>query len=810
MGILENAVSDEAIVGLTAEEVRRECEAGNVNVSRDKVGKSYARIIFDNVFTFFNFVWALVAVVLIAIGSSITNLGFLAIIIPNALIAIVQEIRAKRMVQKLSVTTEPLATVLRDGELVEISATEIVLGDVMKIELGKQVLSDGVVISGVAEANESMLTGESDAIKKQEGDTVLAGSYLVSGCIYVRVTRVGAQNYVHKIESAAKGFKKPVSHLFRDLNRLIKYIGIFLVPMSIVTFISNYFAYSDEKITVVIEKTCGSIIGMIPAGMYLLVTLTLTLSVISLARKRTLVKDMYSIEMLARADIVCLDKTGTITDGTMYVTDVVALGGVRDEFIAEVMARIEGAESSINNTSRALIDRFGTAEANVLDRIPFSSSRKYSAVNIEGYGAFAIGAPGFVPCAVGYEMEKKISAFARDGKRVLILSMHESINEEGRAIAIIAIADRIRPNAKEIIERFQRQGVCVKIISGDHAATVATIAKRVGVNGADRYISCDKLTDAELVKCADKYAVFGRVTPEQKVLLVKTLKEAGHTVAMTGDGVNDTLALKESNCAIAMADGSEVARAVSQIVLMDSDFGRLPDVVREGRRCINNVRQSASLFLMKTVFTILLSIFAAATVTGYPFEPKQFMILEMFVIGISSLLLAIEPNNKRIEGSFLKHVLVKSVPNALVMFIPVLVALLLGTTRFGITVESRNAIATIVVTIVGMINLLALCYPFTKWRACVCGLVGTGLLAGGLISFLISDIFGIAAAVENSLFFFGMLGLSVALATLLQLFGSQMERGIYTVVDKVEAGIARRREAKLASASSESDDSAEE
>lgn len=795
MEILENAVREEELVGLTAAEARAEAERGNANVAVEKVGKSYARIIFDNLFTFFNMVWALVAVVLIAIGSY-ENLTFLFIIIPNALIAIVQEIRAKKTVEKLSVTTEPRATVLRDGSLIEIPAEEVVLGDVMKIELGKQVLADAEVISGLAEANESMLTGESDAIKKQAGDTVLAGSYLVSGSIYARVQRVGAQNYVHSIEKAAKGFKKPVSNLFRDLNRLIKYIGIFLVPMAVVTFIANYFAYSEETINVVIEKTCGSIIGMIPAGIYLLVTVTLTLSVISLAKKKTLVKDMYSIEMLASADVVCLDKTGTITDGTMCVTDVIALGGVNDEYIREVMPLIEGAEESLNNTSRALIEHFGKAEAKVLDRIPFSSARKYSAVTVEGYGSFSIGAPGFVPCPVGYEMEKQIAAFAREGKRVLLLAMHDAISEQGRAIAMIAITDRIRPNAKEIIEKFQRQGVTIKIISGDHAATVSTIAKRVGVIGADRYVSCDRLTDEQLVKYADRYTVFGRVTPEQKVLLVKTLKAAGHTVAMTGDGVNDTLALKESNCAIAMADGSEVARAVSQIVLMDSDFATLPDVVREGRRCINNVRQSASLFLMKTVFTICLTIYTAATLTGYPFEPKQFMLLEMFVIGISSVLLALEPNNKRIEGTFLKKVLIHSAPNAFVMFIPVLIALLLGTSRFGISVESRNAIATIVVTIVGLINLIALCRPFTKWRIGVCAIVTVGIAATVGINLLIGDILGLAPAVDNLLFFFGMIGLGISLAVLLQLFSGAMERGVYAIVDKIEAKLAARRAAK--------------
>ncbi len=786
---------EEKALGLTSEEVERERALGHVNVSREKVGKSTGRIVCENLLTFFNFVWAIVAVVLISIGS-ITNLTFLFIIIPNVLIAIIQEIRAKKTVEKLSVTTDPKAEVIRNGELVEIAVEDIVLGDVMRIEMGKQVLSDGIVLSGLAEANESMLTGESDAIKKTEGDTVLAGSYLVSGSILVKVIRVGEDNYVHKIEKAAKGFKKPASNLFRDMNRLIKYIGIMLVPMALICFISNYYFYfveQNESMKVVIEKTCGSVIGMIPAGIYLLVTITLTLSVISLSKKRTLVQDMYSIEMLASADVVCLDKTGTITDGTMCVTSFRTLDGTPEDEAKRIMAAIEGAENSINNTSRALIDYFGKSECEVLDKVPFSSERKYSAVAFADGGVYAIGAPHFVPCPVSDEVEREIKRHAKEGERVLLLARLNSLDSVGKAVALIAISDRIRPNAKETIEKFQAQGVTVKIISGDHAATVSTIAQRVGVKNAERYVSCESLSDEELVKAADKYAIFGRVTPEQKVLLVKTLKAKGHTVAMTGDGVNDTLALKESNCAIAMADGSEMARKVSQIVLLDSDFGTLPDVVREGRRCINNVRMSAVLFLMKTVFTICLSLFVVFAGTGYPFEPKQFLLLELFVIGIASVLLALEPNNKRIEGDFLKSVLVKSVPNALVMFIPVLIILLIGGQRFGIDSASRNSIATVVVTLIGYINLVALCIPYTKWRRGVVIFIGTAILAVSGISLLLGfispalyDLLMLVDAADNLLFFLGMVGVSVALSLLLQLFRPQMEKGIFKLVDKCE------------------------
>lgn len=781
--------SDE-IIGLSEAEVKEQIAKGNVNRVKEKAGKSYLRIFTDNLFTFFNLVWAIVAIVLIAFDS-FSNLAFLFIIIPNLLIATILEMRAKRTVEKLSITTETKAVVIRDGIEQEIDITDIVIGDVMKIELGNQVLSDSEVICGYAEANESMLTGESVAVSKKVGDVVLAGSYLVSGSIYVRVIRVGSGNYVHKIESEAKGFKAPHSNLFRDLNNLIKSIGIFMIPMTVAMFISNWIAYSGDLHTVVV-KTCGSVIGMIPAGVYLLVTLTLTLSVIKLSKKHTLVQDMYSIEMLASADVLCLDKTGTITDGTMCVDSVEALGGVDIDEVKRIMSLIEGAEESQNNTSKALIRYFGKKDGKtkdkIVEKIPFSSSRKYSAVRFDNGDCYAIGAPRFVPCSVSSDLEEKIHSLATEGLRVLLLAKLPDLNSVGEPMALITISGRIRPSAKKTIEDFQSQDVKIKIISGDHAATVANIAKKVGVNNAEKYISCENLSDEELSELAEDYVVFGRVTPEQKVLLIKKLQDNGHTVAMTGDGVNDTLALKESNCAIAMAEGSEVAKKVSQIVLLNSDFSALPDVVREGRRCINNVRGSAVLFFMKTVFTILLSIFAMSTVSGYPFDPKQFMLLELFVIGGASFLLALEPNNKRITGSFLRTVLIKSIPLALVMFIPVLTLMLLE--RFGLasmTDASRNSVGMVMVTVIGFINLVSICRPFTKWRAGVCTLVGAGIIGVALVSiYWLNDMLSFLPAFENPMFLLAMIGVSISLALLLQLSLPTMESWVNKMAERYE------------------------
>lgn len=777
--------------GLSSEEAARLAAAGKVNISDEKVGKSYGKIIRDNVFTFFNLVWFIVTVVL-AICGSFSNMTYLAIIIPNMLISIVQEMKAKRTVEKLSVTTEPKATVIRDGELIDIDSTEIVLGDVMLVEMGRQVLSDAVVISGFAEANESMLTGESDAIKKQVGDKILAGSFFVGGSVYAKVVSVGKDNYVHKIEKAAKSFKAPSSNLFHDLNKLIKSIGAVLIPLAVIIFGANIFSYKDLFTATV--KTCGSITGMIPAGIYLLVTLTLTLSVITLSRKQTLVQDMYSIEMLASADVLCLDKTGTITDGTMHVTDVVSLDGTEISEIERIMSHIEGTEQSVNNTSAALIDRFGKdVSVKIIKKIPFSSARKYSAVSIVGLGAFSIGAPHFVPCDISPEVEAMVSCHAKEGERVLILVRHGDgeLENRGEALALIAISDRIRPAAKETIASFQEQGVALKVISGDHAETVSTIAGKVGIADADKYISCENLTDEELVEAAENYAVFGRVTPEQKVLLVKTLKVNGHTVAMTGDGVNDTLALKESNCAIAMADGSEMARKVSHIVLMNSDFASLPAVVKEGRRCINNVRQSSVLYLMKTIFTILLSLISVIMTFvsvghsgGYPFEPKQFLLLELFIIGIASVLLALEPNNKRIEGKYLETVIIRSFPNALAMLGPVL-AIMLTENFSSISVAARNSMAMSALIVASFINLVALCKPFSKWRAAVVTTIG--LLIGIAVPvsiFALDDMLHFKPVGENVYMFLILLAATIVFTLVMQFFRGKIEKIIERNLEK--------------------------
>ncbi len=785
----------EEILGLTLEEVDRERAAGHINKSDNNHGKSYLKIITDNLLTVFNLLYAIVAVVLVYFNS-MGNLTFLPVVIPNILLAIISEARAKATVDNLSVTTDPRATVIRGGEECEIAGSELVIGDIMRLSISRQILSDAIVVSGVCEVNESMLTGESVPVKKEAGDRLFAGSFVVSGSVLAEVDRVGSDNYVNTLEAAAKKHKAPSSNLFNSLDKFIKFIGLLMIPMAIGVAVVNTLTYSEtymgwELAKKVVEATSGSIIGMIPAGMYLLITLTLSLSVISLGRQKTLVQDMYSIEMLARADVLCLDKTGTITDGTMRVSGVYPLGEESTEEISRVMAYTLAEDNAVNATSRAMLEHFGRAEGHINGTVAFSSSRKYSAYDIAEVGVWAIGAPHFVPCPVSGELDSMIDAHTSLGERVLLLARLDSLGGEGTPVALITLEDRIRPGAADTISRFQEQDVTVKVISGDHAGTVSAIAMKVGIKDADKYISCESLTDEELVAAADSYAVFGRVTPEQKVLLIKTLKDEGHTVAMTGDGVNDTLALKEANCAIAMADGSEVARAISQIVLLDSDFSHLPEVVREGRRCINNVRGSATLFVMKTIFTILISLFSIITLSPYPFAPKNFMFLELFVIGIASFLLAFEPNNKRIEGNFIEHVISASLPYALAMFIPTLTLLIVDGFIYPLDPLVKGSIAMLVVTLTGLINLTNICRPYTKWRLGVAIGVGVGVILSfvGVAVFdnlvLSGTEYAITYAFGEPWLFGLLLSLGIAAATLMHFVREPLSRLVAKIAKKV-------------------------
>ena len=714
--------------GLSAEQVKERQEHKLFNKVKQKTGKSYFRIFFDNIFTFFNLIWILIFSALVAV-ESYNDLLFIVVIFLNTLISIIQECKAKSAVDKLSLLTMPKVSVTRQGETIEISADKLVLDDVIKLEIGNSIPADCIILSGKIEVNESLLTGESDAIKKAEGDSILSGSFIISGSCFAKVNKIGNQSYIQSIAHEAKKFKNPNSNLNKDLKTMIKYIGFGIIPIGGIMFMSNYFSY-NHSLTYAVTKTGGALIGMIPAGMFLLVTIALSVGVVKLSKKKAMVKDPYSIEMLARSNVLCLDKTGTITDGTMQVNEIIKIDEVNNLKNEDIISNILYYQKTSNATSNALIREYGKKnKMKCIYNLEFSSQRKCTATSFEKYGTFVLGAPEFVKCTLTKKLKNTIFNLSSQGKRILMLAYKEGyvLDESEKLprattpLALIVIEDTIREDAKETIAWFKENGVQIKIISGDNPITVSNIAKRVGVENAENNISLENMSLQEVEKVATSFTVFGRVSPEQKHTLIKTLKKKGYVVAMTGDGVNDTLALKESDCSIAMADGSEVARSLSNLVLRDSKFSSLPAVVKEGRQVINNVQQSSTLFLMKTLFTILLSLFSIVTLSGYPFQPAQMFLLELFVIGLPSVILALQPNTNLIRGEFIPVVLKRSIPSGLLIFINVLGTIILARFKL-INAEEFATLSTLVLIFTGYINLVFLCVPFSKIRIFCCTL----------------------------------------------------------------------------------------
>ncbi len=722
-------------VGLTKQQIQERFSNKLINNIKQSSGKSYLKILIDNVCTFFNLIWLIVFVALVAVGA-FSDLLFILVIIANTALAIIQEIKAKRTVEKLSYVTTPKIKTIRDGREERIPANRLCLDDIIKLSMGNQIPTDCILVDGKIEVNESMLTGESLGVKKYEGDILYAGSYIIAGGCTARVNKIGKDSYIQTVASQAKKFKSPASNLFKDINHLVKYIGIIILPIGGLMLLNNFFAYG-KNINIAVAKTCGSITGMVPAGMFLLITIALSLGVIKLGRKKTLVQDIYSIEMLARTNCLCLDKTGTITDGTLRVSEHINLKILDSIGNDQIIANMLNAQASNNQTSSALLLFYKKANDMFVDyNIPFSSQRKFTATSFEGLGTFAFGAPEFLHAgALDEKVENIIMQKQKEGKRVLMLvhSPEYLVPEKDELpyymepLALIVMEDHIREDAIETIKWFKENDVNIKIISGDNPYTVANIAKRVGVDNADACISLEGLSLNEVEKIANDFTVFGRVSPEQKHIIIKTLKKHGATVAMTGDGVNDTLALKEADCSIAMADGSDVARNLSNIVLLDSKFSSLPAVVREGRQVINNVQRSSTLFLMKTVFTILLSLITIITLTPYPFSPSQLLPLEMFVIGIPSVILAIQPNSNLITGDFIPEVLKRALPNGLLMLFNMLIIIMFSSLNI-INVQELQTLSTLVLTTTGFINLVYLCKPFNALRITCCGISGLCLI----------------------------------------------------------------------------------
>ena len=696
-----------------------------VNTTLTKTSKSYAKIFLSNIFTWLNIICFIVAGVLIAIGSY-NNISFLLIFLCNLFIGLIQEIKAKKMVDSISVINKAKVEVLRDGKKQEIDIDKVVLDDIVFIKNGDQVCADCVLLEGEVEANESLLTGESKPIKKQKGDMLLGGSFIVSGTCQAIATKVGLDTYSSTLIKKARQLKNNQSDILKTLNFIIRTVGIILIPLGILTFFD---LRSKIGLTETIERTSGSIIGMLPVGMFLLTSVSLVVSVINLAKKKTLVQSLYSIEMLARVNVLCLDKTGTLTDGTMNVKNVVPLDTTNEE-IFRIMQKYTMATKSQNSTSLALNKYFFSENAELGDVkkvIEFSSDRKFSAVEFGGKeGTYMLGAPEFVTNKdkLTKELKQTIKNITQDGFRVLLLckskekNIDETISKNNTPIALISIEDNIRPDAKDTIEWFNKNEVEIKIISGDNVDTVSNISRKVGVIGYDKCISLENLSDEEVMNCATKYNVFGRVTPEQKSLLVKALKASGHRVAMTGDGVNDILALKESDCSIAMASGSEATRSASNLIMLENNFSAMPSIVAEGRRVINNISKASSLFLTKTFFTMFMTLFALVSARYiYPLKPIHIFLWETLFIGIPAFFLALQPSNERVKGSFLASLASKALPGALILFLGAMACFIYC--ELTSQIEMVTTLISCVATFGAFFILLNLCLPLNWYRGVI-------------------------------------------------------------------------------------------
>lgn len=738
--------------GLTADEVQQRIDSGKINGDQNVKTKSVAQILRENIVTFFNFIFIVFAVLIcFFIDSSekfltiVGNFGFLILIVFNALVGIVQELRAKHTIDKLSLISAPKAVVIRDGEQKEIAVKDIVLDDITVLASGSQICADSFVVEGSIEVNESLITGEPDAILKNVGDKIMSGSFVVSGNAKAQVEHVGMDNFATKISAGAKYFKKPNSEIWRSLMFIVKVMTTILVPMGVMLFCVKYFAQENpeqaEKIittlfgykinqylSTTVLGTVATLIGMIPSGLVALSSTVFCVSVIRLSRHKTLAQDLYCIETLARVDVLCLDKTGTITEGTM---DVNSIEPVKNREIAEIKQIIKDVTSALednNATINALRAYVGDIDVSCTAEqiVPFSSARKWSGARINGV-SYVIGAPEFVFKKKTKTLEKTTEEMAKKGYRVMVVASSKnkfSDSELPSALKLesfIYITDKIRAEAPDTLRFFKHEGVTVKVISGDNPETVRAVAMRAGLEDCDNIIDMSTLTtEEEVYDAATKYTIFGRVLPDQKLMLVKALKKAGHTVAMTGDGVNDVLALKEADCSVAMASGSDAAKNVSSLVLLDSNFSSMPRVVAEGRRSINNLERSAALYIMKAVYNTLLALLFMVVTVPLPFTPQNLTIMGAVTIGMPSVVLALEPNADRVTGRFLPKVLSNALPGGITVMLGAIAVILCN--RFFLTNLTDAQSQTVfiwVITFVGFLLLFKVSLPtkLSTWSA---------------------------------------------------------------------------------------------
>ena len=786
------------IIGLTSEEVRERIDKELTNHTDISTQKTVGQIVKSNLLTYFNLIFLILTVLLCIVGS-FRNLTFLPVIIGNTVIGIFQELRAKKTLDKMSMLNAPHSIVVRDGEQQQIQSEELVKDDIIILSAGNQICADATVLSGSISVNEALLTGESDEIKKKSGDGLMSGSFVVSGQCYAKLDKVGNESYISKLTAQAKAMGDgEQSEMIRYINKLVKWVGIIIIPVGIILFCQAYIM-NGETFKKSVVSMVAAVLGMIPEGLYLLTTVALALSTIRLAKKQVLLHDMKSIETLARVDVLCVDKTGTITEPGMQVTELVISGRCGDaemdkRAFAHLLADYSAVIEDNNATMEAIRSYVAKNEIEkgsrtLLKTQPFTSANKYSKVSFVE-GDYMLGAPEFIMKDRYDEISEEIEEYQSKGYRVLLMAeqsgssaMADTENAadtdksgqrapgvKGAAdmvssragmvspIGYIVLSNPIRENAESTFTYFKEQGVAIKVISGDNPATVSEVAKRAGIDGAENYVDASTLaSEKDITEAVDKYTVFGRVTPKQKQLIVRALQKQKHTVAMTGDGVNDILAMKDADCSIAMASGSEAAAQAAQTVLLDSDFGRMPYVVFEGRQVVNNIQRSASLFLVKNIFSLLMAIFSAVFAITYPLEPSQISLISMFTIGLPGFLLALEPNRNRIEGNFMANVMLKALPAGLTDVLSVGALVICGQV-FNLPSEDIATAGTMLLAVVGFMIIIKISHPFNKMKYGVLliniiGLLFCGLFLGRLfaiesisnICFLLMVVFAFAA-----------------------------------------------------------------
>lgn len=727
-------------VGLNPEQIRIREENGWTNDEVAPPGLTTKEIVHNNIFTYFNLIFLILAILLCLVGS-LRNLTFLPVIICNTLIGIIQEIRSKKVLDRLTMLNAPHAEVIRGGVSLNLEADQLVVDDIVVFRAGNQICADAVVEAGEVQVNESLLTGESDEITKKRGDCLMSGSFVVSGSCHARLDKVGADSYISQLTLEAKAMQQgEQSEMIRSLDKLVKMVGIALIPIGIILFVQSYF-YNHDSFRQSIISMVAAVIGMIPEGLYLLASVALAVSAMRLASKKVLLHDMKSIETLARVNVLCVDKTGTITEDSMCVSEVVKAKAYDEEKMPDLNRMIgdfvKGMDAD-NSTMHAMQEHFTEHSDKVPEKvIPFSSTVKYSGVIFKDQ-AYVLGAPEFVLREDYTKYQGRIEQYTSRGFRVLVFGSYDG-EPDGKLLTgtvtplgYVLLLNKVREEAPATFKYFADQGVAIKVISGDNPITVSETAKQAGIEGAENYVDAGTLkTEEDIALAVSKYTVFGRVIPEQKRQFVQALKKQGMTVAMTGDGVNDVLALKDADCSVAMASGSDAAVQASQVVLLESDFSRMPEVVLEGRRVVNNIQRSASLFLVKNIFSFLLAIFSAVFMITYPLEPSQVSLISMYTIGIPAFFLALQPNRDIIKGHFLTNVFLKALPAGLTDVLAVGALVVFGQT-FGVASKDISTAATMLLAIVGFMILYRICQPMNAlrmivWIGCVIGLLGCSI-----------------------------------------------------------------------------------